>query len=1223
MDNIIQWNCRGFRANFDEIGILTSEEKASIFCLQETFIKPSDSLQIRNFCMYNSYGPVVHNRASGGSSILIKCGIIHSHINLNTSLQAVAIRVSLHRTFTVCSVYIPPSKRVTKEELSHLYNQLPSPSLILGDFNGHNPLWGSAQINSTGYAIEEFLNSYELCLFNDGSYTYLHPGHGTFTSIDLSITHANLFLDFNWSVLQDSHGSDHFPILLKLLHDRPQVSVKRKFSKADWNSFVDLCSQTITSNRYSLSETPVESFTEDLINISDRTIPKTKSNPTHVPKPWFDLEVKVAIRDRRKALRKYHNRPIPENFDNFKILRARTRRLIRQKKRNTWKIFVSQLNSRTPSSKVWNMIKKIQGKSTTNIQHLIDGNEEFTSTDQIANKLGEHFSFCSSINNCSSQFLKIKEMAEKRKYDFRSDNKEDYNVPLTLEELKSSISQASDSATGPDEIHYQLLKHLPETSLITLLSIFNKIWTTGDFPVSWKMATIIPIPKPNKELSNPTNYRPIALTSCLCKTLERIVNNRLNWFLESNEILTDFLSGFRANRSTIDHLISLETYIRNAFVSKEHVVAIFFDLEKAYDTTWKLGIMKDLYDFGLRGRLPTFINSFLKNRYFKVKVGSSLSQSYAQEMGVPQGSVLSPTCFNIKINNIVKAIGENIMCSLYVDDFLMAFKSKQMSTIERQLQLNLNRLQKWSHQNGFKFSKTKTVCMHFCQLRTVHPHPELMLDNFKIKTVEEHKFLGIIFDPKLSFIPHIKALKAKTLKSLNLLKVVSKVGWGGDSTVLLRLYRAVVRSKLDYGSIVYGSARPSYLKCLNTVHHQGLRLSLGAFRTSPVESLLVLAQEPPLCLRRIKLSLQYLSKLAASPLNSAFEMVFNPEFKSRYDSRPTAIRPLGLRMDSYLNNLGITNTRIRILRVPDFPSWILPSPIVNMDLSKLKKSDTNPVIYQEKFNFIRLQHQSHKFLYTDGSKDCSKAAFAVTSSKTDYCSRRIPNNCSIFTAELLAILFATKFASESNAYKFMICSDSKSALQALSNKRIDHPIIKDIIMELQMKEEEKEILFCWIPSHVDIRGNVKADFCAKQALCKEITQFTIPHSDFKRIIHDFIVDGWQTQWNECQSNKLHFILPSVKHNLFLNTNSRKDETIIHRCLIGHSRLTHLHLLLGDQAPTCDRCHAQLTIKHILLDCNVLQSQRPFRCVSLRHLFTSVPTDRIIKFLHATGYYCKI
>ena len=114
---------------------------------------------------------------------------------------------------------------------------------------------------------------------------------------------------------------------------------------------------------------------------------------------------------------------------------------------------------------------------------------------------------------------------------------------------------------------------------------------------------VIPIPKPGKDCSIPSNHRPIALTSCLCKSMERIINKRLVYFLESNNLLTPFQCGFRQGRSTLDHLVRMETIIRNALTASQHLVAVFFDLEKAYDTTWKYGIMKDLHYMGLRGNL--------------------------------------------------------------------------------------------------------------------------------------------------------------------------------------------------------------------------------------------------------------------------------------------------------------------------------------------------------------------------------------------------------------------------------------------------------------------------------------------------------------------------------------------------------------------------------------------------------------------------------------------
>ena len=138
---------------------------------------------------------------------------------------------------------------------------------------------------------------------------------------------------------------------------------------------------------------------------------------------------------------------------------------------------------------------------------------------------------------------------------------------------------------------------------------------------------------------------------------------------------------------------------------------------------------------------------------------------------------------------------------------------------------------KWTLENDFTISKNKTVAMHFCSDKKCMDLV-LQLDNDSIQFVKEAKFLGLIWDTKLTFEPHIKYLKARCQKSLNILKVLSRTEWGADQTTLLKLYRSLVRSKLDYGCIVYGSASKVALAKLDPVHNQGLRLSLGAFRSS-------------------------------------------------------------------------------------------------------------------------------------------------------------------------------------------------------------------------------------------------------------------------------------------------------------------------------------------------------------------------------------------------------
>ena len=228
-------------------------------------------------------------------------------------------------------------------------------------------------------------------------------------------------------------------------------------------------------------------------------------------------------------------------------------------------------------------------------------------------------------------------------------------------------------------------------------------------------------------------------------------------------------------------------------------------------------------------------------------------------------------------------------------------------------------------------------------MRTPHLDPELRLDGDIIQVVEETKFLGLTFDHKLSFLPHILSLKPKCLKALDIIKVLSSTKWGADTRVLLRLYRALIRSKLDYGSQVYGSARKSYIQKLDTVHHQGLRLAMGAFRTSPIQSLYVLSQEPSLEKRRLKLALQFALKLKTNPSNPAHEYAFNCVNEELYDARPKSIRPFGLRVKPYLEDPDIDLDLLSQNHFTPIPPWQIRKPNINLSLSELKKSDTSDI----------------------------------------------------------------------------------------------------------------------------------------------------------------------------------------------------------------------------------------------------------------------------------------
>jgi len=579
----LQWNCRGLRPNYIEIKSLLADHIPSVVCLQETRLKDSDKISFKGYDMYNKTAvSPIDNRAIGGASVLVKRGVPHSVIHLNTNLQAVAVKVTLHRTLTICSIYIPPKYKLRLDEMDNLASQLPTPFLFLGDFNAHSDLWGCVDSNRLGGVVELFLDRSDSCFLNDGSITYIHPATGSPSAIDLSLCSPSIFMDFLWRVHDDQCGSDHYPIFLDISKPMPEERIPRwQLEKANWAEFRALCSEALNKDDFDGGHDPVSSFTNTLIDIATKTIPKSSARAYSKHKPWFNAECKEAVASRKKALQTFKNQPTSRNLRKYQKVRAKTRRIIKKSKQDSWRQYVSKLNSRTSVKEAWDMVRKISGKqvnSSTSHLNKSDGTK-CTETHDIANLLADEFEHNSSSNHYSPKFQRFKNNTEKYKLDFSSDNTEDYNRTFNITELKDSLSRCHDTATGPDEVHYQFLKHLPKESLELLLDIFNRIWESGSFPEAWREATIIPIAKPGKDATNPTNYRPISLTSCLCKTLERMINARLVWFLESNGLISKYQSGFRHGRSTSDQLVRLESFIRDGFVRGQHVVSVFFDLD--------------------------------------------------------------------------------------------------------------------------------------------------------------------------------------------------------------------------------------------------------------------------------------------------------------------------------------------------------------------------------------------------------------------------------------------------------------------------------------------------------------------------------------------------------------------------------------------------------------------------------------------------------------------
>ncbi len=397
--------------------------------------------------------------------------------------------------------------------------------------------------------------------------------------------------------------------------------------------------------------------------------------------------------------------------------RAKARRTIKHAKKKYWRDYCDSIGKETELGEVWNMLKKMIGIYKTRNMPVISGEGKTAITEKDkAELLVKTFQKAHSKENLDENYrMKRQEILNQHQdiYTKRPDGIGALDADFEIWELKRVLYRIKRTAPGQDGICYIMLKYANDRILKVVLDLYNKIWVEGRMPRAWKHAIIIPIAKPGKDASIAGNYRPIALTSNLCKLMEKIIVNRLNYVLESKGALASNQYGFRKGRSTLDALVKLETDVKKAIAVKEGLVAVYFDMEKAYDMLWKEGLLIKMKRIGIEGRMFNWVLSFLFDRTIQVQVGSEVSQTLSVENGTPQGSVISPILFNIMINDIFGKVAPGISTGLYADDGIMWKRGRNISFNMDKIQEAIEVVGKWSLEWGFRFSISKTCYQIF------------------------------------------------------------------------------------------------------------------------------------------------------------------------------------------------------------------------------------------------------------------------------------------------------------------------------------------------------------------------------------------------------------------------------------------------------------------------------------------------------------------------------
>src|SRR5215469_2632770 len=241
MVSVLQWNCRGFRSNFEELKLLIREYDPACICLQELILGVNYPFLLPPISVISYTSHHRGNNDRGGAGLLVRNSFHSDAILLQTQLHAVAARVIFSRPYSLCSLYLPPSEAVSYEDLEDLIKQLEPHFIFVGDFNIRHPMWGDTSTSPNANIVIDLIAKHNLVCMNSGAPTHYHQASQSFTHIDISLCSNIISQSLMWSSLDDLYSRDHYPIIIALMGTDSSLDSPSRwcFWRADWALFRD------------------------------------------------------------------------------------------------------------------------------------------------------------------------------------------------------------------------------------------------------------------------------------------------------------------------------------------------------------------------------------------------------------------------------------------------------------------------------------------------------------------------------------------------------------------------------------------------------------------------------------------------------------------------------------------------------------------------------------------------------------------------------------------------------------------------------------------------------------------------------------------------------------------------------------------------------------------------------------------------------------------------
>ena len=762
----------------------------------------------------------------------------------------------------------------------------------------------------------------------------------------------------------------------------------------------------------------------------------------------------------------------------------------------------------------------------------------------------------------------------------------EYNIEITLEEIKDHLASCAPTACGWDDITYQMLKNLTDDALKNILDQMNSIWFKGEIPVAWKTAMIHPIPKPGKPFNE---CRPISLLPTRARLMDKIINKRLVHAMEKANGFPMEQSAFRKGRGTIDNLLTIEGKIRKSLAEKKITSIVFLDISKAYDSIYQKIILKELSRIGIQGRIWRYIKNFMEGRRAFVKVYEKKSEIFQLDLGVPQGSSLSTTLFSIAMNTIVKESkgNEGVLCSLYVDDVALYTTSDSMKENNIKLNQVLSRITDWSNKTNLRISLGKTKVMHFHRLKNpskITSDIPIQINGTTIEEVEQFKYLGIIFDPTLTWAKHIEYTTGKGRRALNSLKTLANRTYGADAIILKRLYLAIVRPIMEYGAPLIMSMSKTNFTHLQRIQNEAMRIILGAHRSTPIKYLEVETDLIDMKTRFQQLTAQYYAR-TSTRRNHPMESLMQEPIQE-IGGRKNTHGNIANRVEEITRKFNLPNAKIEPTDVLETPGWTINKIKTCGKMMEMRKEENAAIT---KAHFLEhLDIHKGEQIYTDGSMMDGKVGAAFTHIQDNeqvYTeSFKVTGTGSVFIAESVAILKALQYIYRRKFQRSTIFADSKAAIQSLRKQdNIESECIGSMNIVNRIIEEGREVDICWSPGHCAIYGNEITDSAAKEARLHGVEyKRGNTYANFRNQLKEEIKNWRQNLWQGSENTWYGKFKDKIGPLKIIDPNRKKD-VILRRIKFGVTKRTHDFHFTKEQPPDCE-CWNPLSVFHWIYVC---------------------------------------